>query len=103
MNKGWIGIVALFVSCAVANVAFAEPEAASASAAAPSAAATPSATASATPGAAPCGGEPPPRMCQAAESSPRLANDDPRVKAILAVWSRVERPFAALTGRVGRR
>ena len=38
-------------------------------------------------------------MCQAAESSPRLANDDPRVKAILAVWSRVERPFAALTGR----
>ncbi len=89
MSHGWTRTFALLLCCAVAGNAFAETEAAPApaSAAAPAAAAPP------------CGGEPPPRMCQAAESAPRLANDDPRVKAILVVWSRVERPFAALTGR----
>ena len=43
--------------------------------------------------------EPAPPMCRFAEKGPRLESADPRTRAIVEVWQRVERPFAALTGR----
>lgn len=33
------------------------------------------------------------------DAAPRAKDDDPTVKAIVAIWRKIERPFAALTGR----
>ncbi|MCB9738329.1 MAG: hypothetical protein H6747_03610 [Deltaproteobacteria bacterium] len=46
-----------------------------------------------------CGGEAPTKICVAFERSPRLPTDDPKTKAVVALWKRIEAPFAALTGR----
>ncbi len=46
-----------------------------------------------------CGGAAPNRICQAFEAAPKAKLDAPTTQAVVAVWRKLEAPFAALTGR----